>query len=246
MNHSKRTDMRLEPLGDRALVARLTEGGASGNPVAMAAAADRVRNAGWEWIVDVVSAFDTVTIVYDPVILAGMMTEAERAALSPYAQAFALISGLLKRTDEQPSGQSRIVDIPICYGGAYGPDLQEAAERAGMSAALFAERHASARYTVAMIGFMPGFPYLTGLPRELQQPRKLSPRSRVPAGSVGIAGVQTGVYPFSSPGGWQLIGRTPAVLFDARREQPSLLQAGDEVRFIPIDSKQLEAWGERQ
>lgn len=238
--------MRLEPLGDRALVARWTGDSESCNPVLMAAIASKLRAGGREWMIDVVSAFDTVTIVYDPVLLADMMTEAERAASTPYAQAFAYIQQLLKRTDEQLDRMAKVVDIPICYGGEYGPDLQEAAGRAGMSAAQFTERHASARYRVAMIGFMPGFPYLTGLPRELQQPRKSSPRSRVPAGSVGIAGMQTGIYPFSSPGGWQLIGRSPVVLFDVRQEEPSLLQAGDEVRFIPIDKKQLEAWGGQQ
>ncbi|MBW7474437.1 5-oxoprolinase subunit PxpB [Paenibacillus oenotherae] len=245
MSNSDRTDLCVEPLGDRALVVRLGDCKAPADPQMMADTAELLRIVGPEWMEDAVSAYDTVTIVYDPVKVLASMSEAERSLRLPYEQTIAQVESLLHREHKHAAGRPRLIDIPVCYGGAYGPDLQEAAERAELSVQSFVELHASPEYTVAMIGFMPGFPYLTGLPRELSQPRKASPRSRVPAGSVGIAGGQTGIYPFSSPGGWQLIGRTPMELFRSAEEEPSLLRAGDRIRFVPIGKQQMEAWGDR-
>lgn len=121
--------------------------------------------------------------------------------------------------------------IPVCYGGAHGPDLDEVASHCGLSTDEVIARHVGAGYQVAMIGFAPGFPYLLGLDPTLAMPRRRDPRQRVPAGSVAIGGSQTGIYPEQLPGGWQLIGRTPLYLFDASAERPSLLAPGDGVRF---------------
>ena len=126
-----------------------------------------------------------------------------------------------------------LIDIPVRYGGSDGPDLEEVAERHGLSAADVIDLHAGARYRVLFLGFAPGFAYLGGLPDAIATPRRPSPRERVPAGSVGIAGEQTGVYPLAMPGGWQLIGRTDARLWDATRPSPALLRPGDRVRFVP-------------
>jgi KipI family sensor histidine kinase inhibitor len=126
-----------------------------------------------------------------------------------------------------------LIDIPVRYGGSDGPDLEEVAERHGLSAADVIDLHAGARYRVLFLGFAPGFAYLGGLPDAIATPRRPSPRERVPAGSVGIAGEQTGVYPLSMPGGWNLIGRTDAVLFDPLRADPALLKPGSAVRFVP-------------
>ena len=126
------------------------------------------------------------------------------------------------------------MDIPVRYGGADGPDLDGVAYHAGLDADAVVRMHADAEYTVHMIGFAPGFPYLAGLPPQLATPRRASPRARVPAGSVGIAGSQTGIYPLSTPGGWRLIGRTDARLFRPAHEPPTLLAVGDRVRFVPI------------
>lgn len=126
-------------------------------------------------------------------------------------------------------------EIPVVYGGAAGPDLETLAARARLDAAGFAARHAGVEYTVAFLGFQPGFPYLRGLPAELEAPRRATPRVRVAAGSVAIGGAYTGIYPASGPGGWQIIGRTSAVLFDAARPDPALLLPGDRVRFVPDD-----------
>ncbi len=128
---------------------------------------------------------------------------------------------------------SRAIDIPVIYGGDQGPDLTEVARLSGFSPKQVVEVHASVDYVVWFLGFQPGFPYLGGLPASLAMPRRAEPRLKVPAGSVGIGGQQTGIYPLSTPGGWQLIGRTSLPLFSPNREEPILLRPGDTVRFVP-------------
>ncbi len=126
----------------------------------------------------------------------------------------------------------RRIDIPVEYGGEAGPDLDEVARHTGLSPSEVVRRHCAAEYTVYFLGFLPGFPYLGGLDSTLAMPRRREPRIAVPAGSVGIGSEQTGIYPWTSPGGWQLIGRTSVQLFDAASSSPALLSAGDTVRFI--------------
>ncbi|MDR1600611.1 MAG: 5-oxoprolinase subunit PxpB [Oscillospiraceae bacterium] len=133
---------------------------------------------------------------------------------------------------------SRTVDIPVCYGGAFGPDLPDVAAHTGLSIEEVAHRHSAVAYRVYMIGFMPGFPYLGGLDDALVTPRLPTPRALIPAGSVGIGGNQTGVYPLDSPGGWRLIGRSPLRLYDAGSDNPVLLSAGDGVRFVPVTAEE--------
>ncbi|EDV4501509.1 5-oxoprolinase subunit PxpB [Salmonella enterica] len=128
---------------------------------------------------------------------------------------------------------SRSVEIPVIYGGAGGPDLAAVARHSGLSEKQVVELHASVEYVVWFLGFQPGFPYLGNLPESLHMPRRAEPRLQVPAGSVGIGGAQTGIYPLSTPGGWQLIGLTPLKFFDPMREPPVLLRPGDSVRFVP-------------
>uniref|UniRef100_A0A8H9Z323 5-oxoprolinase subunit PxpB n=1 Tax=Pseudomonas tritici TaxID=2745518 RepID=A0A8H9Z323_9PSED len=129
--------------------------------------------------------------------------------------------------------ESRFIEIPVVYGGAAGPDLGEVARHAGLSEKQVVELHSANDYVVWFLGFQPGFPYLGGLPEQLATPRRAEPRLQVPAGSVGIGGAQTGIYPLVSPGGWQLIGHTSLPLFDSRRDEPVLLRPGDTVRFVP-------------
>lgn len=128
----------------------------------------------------------------------------------------------------------RVVEIPVCYGGAHGPDLEAVSAFAGATVDDVIQRHAAPTYRVYMLGFLPGFAYLGTVDAGIAMPRRVSPRERVLAGSVGIAGRQTGVYPCDSPGGWQLIGRTPWRVFDATRSDPALMRAGDLVRFRPV------------
>jgi inhibitor of KinA len=133
--------------------------------------------------------------------------------------------------------------IPVCYGGEFGPDLAEVAAHAGLDEGATSALHSGAKYRVHAVGFAPGFPYLAGLPGKLHIPRRATPRTRVPAGSIGIGGAQTGVYPLSTPGGWRLIGRTPLRLFRPENEtEPALLRPGDRVRFQAISPEEFAAW----
>jgi inhibitor of KinA len=145
-----------------------------------------------------------------------------------------ILRGYLDRLEEVELQDPRLVQIPVCYGGEYGPDLAEVAALHRRTEAQAVELHASVEYRVYFLGFAPGFAYLGELPRELVTPRLAVPRRKVSAGSVGIAGNQTGVYPFATPGGWRLLGRTPASMFRADRADLSLLSIGDRVRFTPI------------
>ena len=138
-----------------------------------------------------------------------------------------------------PSRSARVVRVPVCYGGAHGPDLEFVAAHAGLTTDEVVALHSAVAYLVYMLGFTPGFAYLGGMTERIAAPRLDSPRTRIPAGSVGIAGAQTGIYPIESPGGWRLIGRTPLRLFDPRSERPFLLAAGDRARFVPVSG---DAW----
>ncbi|MFY2738778.1 5-oxoprolinase subunit PxpB [Pseudocitrobacter faecalis] len=129
--------------------------------------------------------------------------------------------------------ESRYIEIPVIYGGEQGPDLNEVAQHSGLTPKQVVELHASVDYVVWFLGFQPGFPYLGGLPEQLAMPRRAEPRLLVPAGSVGIGGAQTGIYPLATPGGWQLIGQTSQPLFDPQKDDPVLLRPGDTLRFVP-------------
>jgi inhibitor of KinA len=151
----------------------------------------------------------------------------------------AILRHYLLRLDDVRLPEPREVEIPVCYGGEFGADLSDVAAMHGMTAAQVIELHASSDYLVYFLGFVPGFAYLGELPEALVTPRLATPRPRVPPGSVGIAGNQTGVYPFATPGGWRLLGRTPAAMFRSDREGLSLLSIGDRVRFTPISAKRF-------
>lgn len=166
-------------------------------------------------------AYCSLLIQFDPLLLSHADVE---AVLRPY----------LDRLDEVQLPEPREVEVPVCYGGEFGPDLAEVARIHGIEPGEVIGLHASASYVVYFLGFVPGFAYLGGLPDALATPRLPTPRRAVPAGSVGIAANQTGVYPFSTPGGWRLIGRTPVEMFRPDRPQMSLLSIGDRVRFRPI------------
>lgn len=216
---------RLEPLGDGAFVLRLI-----GPPdgVAAEALAGATRGRMPAGVVDVVPAFDTVTFFYDPgAVPAGISAEAWLCRIIDTAW------GKLSAKSVRPL---EVAEIPVCYGQAHGPDLAELAAAKGMSLEEVVGLHAGAEYTVLAVGFMPGFAYLGGLPEILQTPRRAMPRRRVEPGSVGIGGMYTGVYPFASPGGWNLIGRTALRLFDAHAARPALLSVGQRVRFVRVDA----------
>jgi inhibitor of KinA len=152
-----------------------------------------------------------------------------------------ILRGYIRRLDAMRIPKGRELKIPTCYGGEFGPDLSEVASLHGLTPEQAIELHASVTYTVYFLGFVPGFAYLGELPDALATPRLDSPRRSTPPGSVGIAGNQTGVYPFSTPGGWRLIGRTPVAMFRPDRKTISFLAIGDRVRFTPISAAQFAA-----
>ncbi len=187
------------------------------------ALAARIRSRAPHWLRDLVPAFASLGVFFDPASSPDRV-RVELEGIVESMEAVATTAG------------DRLVEIPVIYGGECGPDLESAAQELGMAAAQLAARHAAGEYTVAMIGFAPGFPYLSGLDPELALPRLATPRARVAAGSVAIGGAQTGIYPRESPGGWRILGRTPRVLFDPEQNPPTLLQPGDRVRFVAIAS----------
>ncbi|HEY6464559.1 MAG TPA: 5-oxoprolinase subunit PxpB [Candidatus Acidoferrales bacterium] len=158
-----------------------------------------------------------------------------------HADLEAALRHCVEQLDELELPPPREIEIPACYGGEFGPDLEEIAQAHGLSPDQVIELHSSVTYTVYFLGFVPGFAYLGELPEALVTPRLASPRRTIVPGSVGVADNQTGVYPFATPGGWRLIGRTPIGMFRADRESMSLLNIGDHVRFVPISSAQFAA-----
>jgi inhibitor of KinA len=150
------------------------------------------------------------------------------------------VEDCLKSSDEAAAAVAPVVEVPVCYGGEYGPDLDEVASFHGMSPEEVVRLHCASVYYVYMIGFTPGFAYLGGLDERLHTPRKKEPRKVVPAGSVGIADRQTGIYPIDSPGGWQLIGKTPVQLFDLEKDDPFLIHAGQSLKFKAITREEFE------
>jgi len=178
-----------------------------------------------------VPAYTSLSVFFDPV---RVIQSSDMPGAACFEKVSGYLSGLYEKQENTTTASGNIVTIPVCYDAELGPDIAEVAKSHKLTVDAVIQLHSSAEYSVHMIGFMPGFAYLGGMTDLLDTPRKGTPRSAVPAGSVGIAGKQTGIYPLQTPGGWQLIGQTPVKLFDVNRPQPSLLKAGDRVIFKPI------------
>ena len=227
-------DVSIEPLGESALLIRFGDGFDAAVNARMHDAAATLHAARLPGIVDIVPAYAALALHYDP-------REWHDARDLPWRNASAAVRAVFRAPPSSHTVRDAFVEIPVCYGGEFGPDLDPLAAHAKLGIDDIVARHTGATYRVAMLGFAPGFPYLSGLDPALAMPRRASPRTRVAAGSVAIGGAQTGIYPGEQPGGWQLIGRTPLVLFDATRDPPSLLLPGDRVRFRAIDADAFEA-----
>lgn len=186
-------------------------------------------------MIEYVPAFVTMTIFYNPLeVIKEARNKHDLQNKIPYEIVFSIIKDILSKIKDDIKDDPRIVEIPVCYEEEFGPDLKFVAEHNNLSVEEVIQIHLSYENRVYMIGFAPGFPYLAGMSEKIAAPRKKTPRLSIPAGSVGIAGSQTGVYPISTPGGWQIIGRTPLELFRPESEIPSLLQSGDIVKFKAI------------
>lgn len=231
------TSLSFEALGESAMLLNLSQ---RIDPAISARAqqlSHALRQARLPGIHDIVPAYASVLLRFDPAVWARL------DRLSPHAALQRAVEPLCN-ADAAPAAAAagQVHELPVCYGGEHGVDLDSVAERCGLSPDQLVERHSASEYHVAMLGFAPGFAYLLGLDPALQVPRRDTPRTRVPAGSVGIGGAQTGIYPRQLPGGWQLLGRTPTRLFDAAHgARPALLQAGDRVRFVPITRQRFQA-----
>lgn len=230
--------IEVTPLGDSALIVRLPVSSADLDETldAVLNAEALLQAANLAGVIEIAPAPATLAVFFDAVAVA---TEYDEQPV------FEALRAAIRRVLSGPAlatarSRGRTHEIPVCYEAEFAPDLAEMARHAGISMAEVVGQHAAVRYRVSCLGFAPGFPYLNGLPSALAMPRRASPRTEVAAGSVAIGGAHTGIYPQVSPGGWNLIGRTPLRLFDPSLPQPALLAAGDHVRFRAIARVEFE------
>lgn len=219
-----RPPLRFRPLAESAVLVELGDAIDPATAARAAALADALRARDLPGVTDTVPAYTTVMVVFDPAVTDGPTVAAAARALD---------------ADAVPR-PGRVRRFPVCYGGDLGPDLAEVAAGAGLTPEAVVRLHSEATYRVACMGFAPGFGYLLGLPDALRTPRRATPRTRVPAGSVALGGAQAGIYSLETPGGWHVLGRTPISLFDPAAREPVALRPGDEVRFVPVDRDAYE------
>jgi inhibitor of KinA len=221
--------MTFHPLGDSALIVDFTDESSDRERLLARALSvvGALEAANISGVIDVTSAYESVAVFFDPARIERDVEEKIRA--------------LVASAGVRVSRKRRRIEIPVCYDADFALDLARVEAETNLSFDRIIALHSSAEFVVACVGFMPGFPFLAGLPEKLRTTRLATPRAKVPAGSVAIARTQAGVYPVESPGGWNLIGRTPLRLFDANANPPALLQAGDRVRFRRITRNEFDA-----
>ncbi|MDC3411993.1 5-oxoprolinase subunit PxpB [Aquibacillus sp. 3ASR75-11] len=237
-------EFRLHPLGDNAVIIEVGEEMNIESQKNVEILCSFFDTQPFDWIIEYIPAFTTVAVFYDPVKI--QKKHKSDFLKFPYDYACDALNKILVELQLNETTEPRIVEIPVCYGGELGPDIEHVASYNGITTKEVMDIHSKGDYLVHMIGFAPGFPYIGGMSDKIATPRRTSPRLKIPAGTVGIAGKQTGVYPIETPGGWQLIGRTPIKLFLPNEATPSLLKAGDKIKFTPISNeryKELEEEG---
>jgi KipI family sensor histidine kinase inhibitor len=222
--------MKIDPLGDSALIINLADeiSDSSALLACVLSAAQAIEGAKLSGVVDVTSSYESVAVFFN-------LTQVEPDIEDK-------IRALIASAGVHASGKKRRVEIPVCYDEEFALDLDRVANHTSLTPDAIVALHSSAEYTVACIGFMPGFPFLAGLPQQLRVPRLETPRTKVPPGSVAIANAQAGVYPLESPGGWNVLGRTPLQLFRVNERPPTLLRPGDHIRFRRISRDEFEAY----
>lgn len=214
--------VRIVPAGDSALVVELPS---FLDPVINArviALAEAIGRRCGRTLLDVVAGYCTLTLYFDALLIDPVWLEAE-------------VRSIAAGIDLDDSSEGALVSVPVCYGGEFGPDLADVAAYGGCSEEEAVRLHAAETYRVCLVGFVPGFAYMAKVDERIAAPRRATPRTAVPVGSVAVAGGQTGIYPAVTPGGWNIIGRTPLRPYDPARHEPFLFKAGDRVRFLPID-----------
>ena len=227
--------MQITPLGDNALMLELGDVIDESTHARVQKAWRALAGAPLSAVSELVPAYTTVTLFYEPAL--AVRAGAPEGGIVEWLTA--QVRERLKNPPKTEKFKPRLVEIPVCYDEEFGPDLGVVAKQAKISVADVIKRHGKPEYLVYLVGFAPGFPYLGGLPKELETPRRAKPRMVVPPGSVGIGGKQTGIYPIATPGGWNLIGRTPVKLFRPADEPPVLLRAGDRVKFKAITREEF-------
>ena len=226
---------RIFPMGDRALVVEFGSGIDLVVNARARAFAEQLLARPLPCVTDVVPGYACVTVHFDPIRARGGQQSAQ-----PMEAMREVLVQALGRVRETSRRKPRTIEIPVCYGGEHGPDFGDLCQRSGLTADEVVRLHSEKVYMVYLLGFVPGFGYLGGLDRRLHMPRRPVPRKRIPAGSVAIGGEQTGVYPLETPGGWNLIGRTPHRMFRVEQEAPTVMEAGDQVRFVPISGTEFD------
>jgi inhibitor of KinA len=201
-----------------------------------------LQNAAIPGVIEVAPAYTSVAVFFNPVAVLKTQGAADTIFDELAGKIRSAIVPVSRRRPRRRTDSSRSIEIPVCYDPEFAFDLDRVAEHTKLSGREIVDLHSKAEYRVACIGFVPGFTFLTGLPKNLATPRRDVPRKEIPAGSVGIGGTQTGIYPLRSPGGWNLIGRTPQKLFDASKNPPTLLHPGDRVRFRAITREEFESF----
>lgn len=234
----------FRPLGDSALVVHLGEGINPAIHEKVKQLSSLLEDNPFRGFIEAVPAYNSLTVYYYPPAVCPLRSTQEKE--SPYHIVSSFLSKLLMKLETFPKSTQRFIDIPVLYGGEYGPDLEHVAAHNHLSPEEVIHIHSSAEYLVYMIGFAPGFPFMGGMDERIATPRMESPRLSITPGSVGIAGKQTGIYPLETPGGWQIIGRTPLDLFLPDGSPPTLLQSGDKVRFVPISVEEYVSYKERK
>src|SRR5437764_1075377 len=233
--------MEIVPLGDSALIVRVVDDFAR-NPEtslnAVLAALHSLEAAAIPGVTELAPAYSTVGVFFDAVGVARAAPEHEPCDWLRIE--IERVLNVQSAESEKPV-EAPLIEIPVCYDREFAPNIDDVARVAGLGEIEVIHCHSNAAYRVNCVGFIAGFPFMSGLPAELATPRRATPRKEVPAGSVGIGGAQTGIYPRRSPGGWNLIGRTPLRLFDLKREPPAFLQACDHVRFRKISREEFDA-----
>lgn len=189
----------------------------------------RLDRASIDGVKELVPGYRSVMAVYDPLVI-GPASLQERIIL------------LHEQRSDYPVPEPKTLEVPVVYGGSYGPDLKWVADFHGIAPEDVIHHHTRPLYQVYMLGFTPGFPYLGEVPEAISTPRRETPRTAVPQGSVAVAQRQTGIYPVQSPGGWHILGWTPLKFFDAKKWPPTPLEMGDQVRFFPIQEKEIVHW----
>ena len=215
------------PVGDCALTVEFANEISEETNGKVRALSQALKEAKISGVTEWVPTYRSVLVCYDPALVS-----------------FRRLTGKLRRLTnnlgQAAKASKRVWEIPVCYGGSFGEDIGFVASNAGLSPEEVIAIHSGVDYRIYMLGFLPGFPYLGGLDKRIHTPRLKTPRTKILPGSVGIGGEQTGIYPMPSPGGWQLIGLTPVKLYDPLREKPILYEAGDFLRFVPVNEAQFE------